>query len=44
MDFEDFKKIVIESIDEAKTPVELLQIIVGKVYEKGVEDGKEILR
>ena len=41
MDFEDFKKIVIESIDDAKTPVDLVQIIVNKVYEKGIEDGKE---
>ena len=42
MDFEDFKKLVIEAIDEAKTPVELLQTIVRMVYAKGVEDGKEI--
>ena len=41
MDFEEFKKIVIESIDDAKTPVDLVQIIVNKVYEKGIEDGKE---
>ena len=40
MEFEELKQIVIDSIDEAKTPIDLMQIIVKKVYEKGVEDGK----
>jgi hypothetical protein len=40
MEFEELKQIVIDSIDEAKTPIDLMQIIVNKVYEKGIEDGK----
>ena len=40
MDFETLKQIFIDSIDEAKTPVDLFQIVINKVYEKGVEKGK----
>ena len=40
MDLEEAKKIFKESIDEAKTPIDLFRIILEKTYEKGVEDGK----
>ena len=40
MEFEELKQIVIDSIDEAKTPVDLFQIVINKVYEKGIEEGK----
>ena len=42
MEFDKLKQIVIDSIDEAKTPVDLFQIVINKVYEKGKEDGKEV--
>ena len=41
LDFEELKQIVLNSIDEAKTPVDLFQIVINKVYEKGKEDGNE---
>ena len=40
MELEEAKKIFKESIDEAKTPIDLFRIILEKTYEKGVEDGK----
>ena len=40
MEFEQLKQIVMDSIDEAKTPIDLFQIVLDKVYQKGVEDGK----
>ena len=42
MELEEAKELFKESIDEAKTPIELFQILFEKVYEKGVEDGKQI--
>ena len=40
MELEEAKKIFKESIDEAKTPIDLFRIILEKVYNKGVYDGK----
>lgn len=41
MPFEVFKQLFIESIDEGKNMVEILSIVIEKVYQKGVEDGKK---
>lgn len=40
MDLEEMKKLFKDSIDEAKTPVDLFKIILEKAYQKGVDDGK----
>lgn len=40
MELEEAKKLIKESIDEAKTPIDLFRIILEKTYEKGVKDGK----
>ena len=37
---EEAKNIFKESIDEAETPIDLYRIILEKIYEKGVEDGR----
>lgn len=37
LSFDDVKKIIMQSIDEADTPVDLMRIIAEKVYEKGVD-------
>lgn len=41
MDFETLKQIIIDSIDESKTLYDLLQIVINKVYKRGIEDAKE---
>lgn len=40
MELEEAKKIFKESIDEAKTPIDLFRIILEKTYENGVKMGK----
>ena len=40
MDLEEMKKLFKDSIDEAKTPIDLFRIILEKTYEKGVQDGR----
>ena len=40
MDLDEMKKLIKDSIDEARTPVDLFKIILEKVYQKGIDDGK----
>ena len=40
MRFEEVKQIVLESIDEAETINDLIQIVVDKIYQKGKDDAK----
>ena len=40
MELEESKKLFKESIDEAKTPIDLFKTIFDKAYEKGYNDGK----
>ena len=42
MTFEMFKQLFIESIDEGNNMAEILSIVIEKVYQKGVKDGKKI--
>ena len=40
MDLDEMKQLFKDSIDEAKTPIDLFKIILEKTYQKGVDDGK----
>lgn len=39
LDFETFKKIFINTIDESANLNELIQNVVNKIYQKGIADG-----
>ena len=39
LDFEELKQIVLDSIDESANMIELMQTVIDKVYQKGVEVG-----
>ena len=41
MELEEAKKLFKESIDEAKTPIDLISILLEKFYEKGAMNEKE---
>ena len=38
MEFEEVKRIIMDSIDEAKNINDLIQIVVNKIYQKGKDD------
>ena len=40
MNFEEVKQLVLESIDESNDMNELIQIVVNKIYQKGIMDEK----
>ena len=40
MNFEDFKKLCLESVNDARSINDLIETVVNKVYKKGFEAGK----
>jgi len=40
MEFEEVKQIALNSVDESANMNELIQIVINKIYQQGVEDGK----
>lgn len=42
MEFEEFKQIVLDTIDESSNLNELVKNVVNKVYQKGIDDSKKI--
>ena len=39
MIFEELKELIKQSIDEKDTPIDIMNLIINKVYQKGYEDG-----
>ena len=44
MDLDEMKQLFKDSIDEAKTPIDLFGIILVKTYQKGVDDAHDTTR